>query len=57
MTDLEIEQEIARLFEENYELMRLEGGHALSADIKTQALLQVLFYFNQACCTSFIKVI
>lgn len=47
MTDLEIEQEIARLFEENYELMRLEGGHALSADIKTQALLQVLFYWRK----------
>ena len=47
MTDLEIEQEIGRLFEENYELMRLEGGHALSADTKIQALLQVLFYWRK----------
>jgi len=47
MTDLEIEQEIERLFEENYELMRLEGGHALSADTKIQALLQVLFYWRK----------
>ena len=47
MTDLEIEQEIGRLCEENYELMRLEGGHALSADTKIQALLQVLFYWRK----------
>jgi hypothetical protein len=47
MTDLEIEQEIERLFEENYELMRLEGGHTLSADTKIQALLQVLFYWRK----------
>ena len=47
MTDLEIEQEIARLFEENYELMRIDGGHALSADVKAQALLQVLYYWRK----------
>ena len=47
MTDAEIEQEIRQLFEENYELMRLDGGHALSADVKAQALLQVLFYWKK----------
>jgi hypothetical protein len=47
MTEKEIEQEIQRLFEENYELMRLEGGHALSADVKQAALLQVLFYWRK----------
>lgn len=47
MTELEIEQEIHRLFEENYELMRLDGSHALSADVKQAALLQVLFYWKK----------
>lgn len=47
MTEVEIELEIHRLFEENYELMRLDGGHALSADVKQAALLQVLFYWKK----------
>jgi PD-(D/E)XK nuclease superfamily len=47
MKDFEIEAEIRRLFEENYELMRLEGGHALSADVKGAALNQVLFYWRR----------
>jgi len=47
MMDFEIEAEIRRMFEENYELMRLEGGHALSADVKTAALNQVLFYWQK----------
>lgn len=47
MTDVEIEQEIYRLFAENYELMRLDGGHALSADVKQAALFQVLFYWKK----------
>lgn len=45
MINSEIEAEICRMFEENYELMRLEGGHALSADVKNAALNQVLFYW------------
>lgn len=45
MMDSEIELEICKMFEENYELMRLEGGHALSADVKNVALNQVLFYW------------
>jgi len=47
MTDTEIEQQIDRLFNENYELMRLEGGHALSADVKRAALLQVIYYWRK----------
>jgi hypothetical protein len=47
MMDSEIEAEICRMFEENYELMRLEGGHALSADVKNAALNQVLFYWHK----------
>lgn len=47
MKESEIEAEIRRMFEENYELMRLEGGHALSADVKEAALNQVLFYWHK----------
>lgn len=47
MTDAEIELEIQRLFEENYELMRIEGGHSLSADTKQAAMLQVLYYWKK----------
>ncbi|MEH2157095.1 PD-(D/E)XK nuclease family protein [Nostoc sp.] len=42
-----MDSEISRMFEENYELMRLEGGHALSADVKDAALNQVLFYWRK----------
>jgi hypothetical protein len=42
-----MEAEIRRMFEENYELMRLDGGHALSADVKSAALYQVLFYWRK----------
>lgn len=47
MTDAEIELEIQRLFEQNYELMRIEGGHSLSADTKQAAMLQVLYYWKK----------
>ena len=47
MNNSEIEAEIRRMFAENYELMRLEGGHALSADVKEAALNQVLFYWHK----------
>jgi hypothetical protein len=45
--DLAIEAQIKELFEQNYEMMRLEGGHALSADVKQGALNQVLFYWRK----------
>ncbi|RUT05070.1 hypothetical protein DSM106972_038910 [Dulcicalothrix desertica PCC 7102] len=47
MIDFNMEAEITRMFEENYELMRLEGGHALSADVKNAALQQVLLYWRK----------
>jgi len=47
VTEPEMEAEIYRMFEQNYQLMRLEGGHALSADVKSAALHQVLFYWRK----------
>jgi len=42
-----IEEKICELFEQNYQLLRLEGGHALTEDIKEQALDQVLLYWRK----------
>jgi hypothetical protein len=47
LTDAEVEQEIRDAFELNYERLRLEGGHALTEDIKQQALQEVLFYWKK----------
>jgi len=47
MEDYEIIDKIREYFEENYELMRLEGGHAVTEDIKQLALTQVLYYFTK----------
>jgi len=41
------EAKIRELFEQNYQLLRLEGGHALTEDIKEQALEQVLLYWHK----------
>lgn len=41
------EAKIQELFERNYQLLRLEGGHALTEDIKEQALEQVLLYWRK----------
>ncbi len=46
-TDKQVEQEIREAFELNYERLRLEGGHALTEDIKRQALAEVLFYWKK----------
>ena len=43
----EVIEKIKVYFEENYELMRLEGGHAITEDIKQLALTQVLYYFTK----------
>ena len=37
MTDQEIEIRLREYFEENYELLRLEGGHALTDEGKQNA--------------------
>ncbi|MCL2137929.1 MAG: hypothetical protein FWH41_00175 [Treponema sp.] len=47
MTQAEIEQELREKFEENYAMLRLEGGHALTADVKEAAWKQVLWYYRK----------
>lgn len=47
MEDFKIIEKIKEYFEENYELMRLEGGHAITEDIKQIALTQILYYFTK----------
>jgi hypothetical protein len=47
MQEHEILERIGELFEDNYEVMRLEGGHSITEDIKRLALNQVLFYYEK----------
>lgn len=47
MTDEEIEQRIEEYFNENYELLRLEGGHALTDEAKQNAFNQILYYWKK----------
>lgn len=47
MEEYEIIEKIREFFDENYELMRLEGGHAITEDVKELALTQVLYYFTK----------
>lgn len=42
-----IEGRIREFFEQNYQLLRLEGGHALTEDVKEKALNQVLLYWRK----------
>jgi uncharacterized protein YeaC (DUF1315 family) len=43
----EMEQRIRDAFERNYEVLRLESGHALTQDAKDKALQQVLAYYRK----------
>ena len=45
--EIELEEFIVDAFETNYESLRLEGGHSVTAEIKRQALLQVLMYYRK----------
>jgi len=47
MTEEEIIEQIKAAFEENYEILRMEGIHAMTHDIKQLALDQVLFYYEK----------
>ena len=47
MEEFEIIEKIREYFEDNYETMRLEGGHAITQDLKQLALTQVLYYFTK----------
>lgn len=44
---VEMEEWIAEEYEANYERLRLEGGHALTPEVKRQGLLQILMYFRK----------
>lgn len=44
---MNIEEKIAEFFEDNYELLKLEGGHSITATAKQQALNQVLYYYKR----------
>lgn len=43
----DIEGRIREYFEQNYEMLRLEGGHALAPEFKTAAFEQVLMYWRR----------
>lgn len=47
MEEFEIIDKIKEYFDENYELMRLESGQAVTEDIKQVALTQVLYYYTK----------
>lgn len=47
LSDQEVEQRIREAFELNYEMLRLEGGHAITPDGKQLALNQVLYYWRK----------
>ena len=47
MQEHEIIERVRELFDDNYEVMRLEGGRAVTEDIKRLALNQVLFYYEK----------
>jgi len=47
LSDKEIEQRIREAFELNYEMLRLEGGHAITPNGKQLALNQVLYYWRK----------
>ena len=47
MTDKEVEIRLREYFEENYELLQLEGGHALTDEGKQNAFNQILYYWRK----------
>jgi hypothetical protein len=46
-TDQEVETFLRDAFEQNFELLKLESGHSLGADIKDFAWNQILFYWRK----------
>jgi len=44
---ISVEDKIREFFEENFEMLRLEGGHSLSPQAKEIALQQVLLYWRK----------
>lgn len=47
MNDAEIEQRIYDFFDDNYELLKLEGGYSMTRDSLETARLQVLMYWRK----------
>jgi hypothetical protein len=47
MTDAEVEARIQAFFDDNYELLKLEGGHSMTRDSLDTARLQVLMYWRK----------
>ena len=47
MTDTEIEQRINEFFDDNYEMLKLEGGHSMTRDTLESARQQVLLYWRK----------
>jgi uncharacterized protein YeaC (DUF1315 family) len=45
--DLEVEEFIRQAFVENFEMLRFEGGHSLTPEVKEAALQQVLLYWRK----------
>jgi len=44
MKEQEIEIKLREMFDQNYELIRLEGGFAMTPDVVESAYKQVLYY-------------
>ena len=47
MKETEVIERIKEMFEENFERLRLEGGHAMTEDVKNIALNQVIYYYKK----------
>jgi hypothetical protein len=47
MTPNEMEDRIKEIFEQNYEMLKLEGGHALTQDVLQAAFQQVIYYYRK----------
>lgn len=47
MTHNEIENKIVEFFEENYEMLRMEGGHSLTEAVRETAKQQVILYWRK----------
>jgi hypothetical protein len=47
MTEAEIKQHIAEVFEQNYNILKTEAGHGLTEDVKQNALEQVFLYYKK----------
>ena len=46
MKDFEVEERIHDFFRDNYEMLKLEGGHSMTAESRQIALQQVLLYWK-----------